>query len=116
MAGPGRSTKWTAPSQPRRGAAMLAIDTNVVVRFLTGDEPKQAAKARSLIERQDIFLAATVLQETEWVLRNDYGLERVAVIEALTKFAGLPRLTLEDPTRISKALAWAANGMDFADA
>src|ERR1041385_573755 len=54
---------------------MLAIDTNVVVRYLTSDHPKQAARAEALVERQDVFVATTVLLETEWVLRSAYGFE-----------------------------------------
>lgn len=95
---------------------MLAIDTNVIVRFLTGDEPAQAARAKALIEGQDIFVSATVLLEAEWVLRSAYGLEKAEVIAALVRLAGLPRLRLDDPVRISKALSWAGQGMDFADA
>ena len=92
---------------------MLAIDTNVLVRFLTGDEPAQAARA--LIESQDIFFSATVLLEAEWALRSAYGLDKAEVIAALGRLAGLPRLSLDDPARISKALSRAGQGMDFAD-
>jgi predicted nucleic-acid-binding protein len=95
---------------------MRAIDTNVVVRFLTGDHRNQAALARKLIENHDVFVATTVLLETEWVLRGAYGLDRAAIIAALTRLAGLPRVTLQDPARIAKALTWAAAGVDFADA
>jgi predicted nucleic acid-binding protein len=95
---------------------MLAIDTNVVVRFLTGDHPEQSATALALIEREDVFVTSTVLMETEWVLRSAYGLDKDRVIQTLTQFAGLPRLVLDEPARVATALAWAAEGMDFADA
>ena len=49
---------------------MDAIDTNVIVRYLTGDHPRQSAKARSLIETRPVHVATTVLLETEWVLRH----------------------------------------------
>ena len=42
-----------------------AIDTNVLIRFLTKDDPEQYAKARALIEGGDIFVATTVLLEVE---------------------------------------------------
>ena len=95
---------------------MLAIDANVVVRFLTGDEPAQAAIARALIEDQDTFVSATVMLEAEWVLRSGYGMAKADVIAALGRLAGLLRVELDDPARISKALSWAGQGMDFADA
>ena len=95
---------------------MLAIDTNIVVRFLTGDDPEQAAKARAVIGHEDIFVSSTVLMESEWVLRSAYGIEKARIIETLTRFAGLPGIPLDEPARIAMALAWAAEGLDFADA
>ena len=95
---------------------MRAVDTNVVVRFLTGDDAKQAAKARAVIGREAIFVPRTVLLETEWVLRQVYGHPAAEVIDALRALAGLPGLMLEDPTLTAKALEWAGQGMDFADA
>jgi predicted nucleic-acid-binding protein len=95
---------------------MRAIDTNVVVRFLTGDDAKQAAKARALVAEGDIFVATSVLLESEWVLRSAYGFDAKSVAGALRDFAGLPGVTLEDPALASRALDWAERGMDFADA
>ena len=95
---------------------MVAIDANVVVRFLTGDHPEQAARARALVEGEDVFVATTVLLETEWVLRSAYGFGRGAVIDALRAFAGLPRVRVEEPRRLAEALDRAAAGFDFADA
>jgi predicted nucleic-acid-binding protein len=52
---------------------MFAVDTNIVVRYLVNDSAAQAARARRLVEREDIFVPLTVLLETEWVLRGVYG-------------------------------------------
>jgi len=95
---------------------MLAIDTNVVVRYLTGDHPQQARKARALIDSEHVFVCTTVLLETEWVLRSVYGFTPAKVAKALSAFAGLPSVMLEDAAMIAKALDWTARGMDFADA
>ena len=95
---------------------MLAIDTNVIVRYLTGDQPGQFAKAKALIDGEDVFVCTTVLLETEWVLRSVYGYGPAQLAGALRAFAGLPRITLEDPTLAAKALDWMINGVDFADA
>ena len=94
---------------------MLAIDTNIVVRYLTGDHPEQSPKARALINSEDVFVCTTVLLETEWVLRSVYGLPPVQVARALGAFAGLPRVMLEDAALIAGALDWTVRGMDFAD-
>jgi predicted nucleic-acid-binding protein len=93
-----------------------AVDTNVVVRFLTGDEPAQTARARKLIAGGDIFVATSVLLETEWVLRSGYGFAVERLVQALRDFAGLPGVTLEDPQLAARALDWAEQGLDFADA
>ena len=95
---------------------MLAIDTDVIVRFLTGDDPAQARRARRLIETEAVFVATTVLLETEWVLRSAYGYSATLAREALTAFAGLPRVALEDAPLIATALERMARGMDLADA
>lgn len=95
---------------------MRAIDTNVVVRYLTGDHPDQSPRAKALIDGQAVFVPVTVLLETEWVLRSAYGYARAEVIQALRAFGGLPTVTLEDADRVAEALDRAADGMDFADA
>ncbi len=95
---------------------MLAIDTNVVVRYLTGDHPEHSPQARALIDSHEVFVGTTVLLEAEWVLRSAYGYPPAQVGAALQAFAGLPGVRLEDPTLAATALDWMTGGMDFADA
>jgi predicted nucleic-acid-binding protein len=95
---------------------MLAVDTNIVVRLLTADDPEQSLAARELVNGADIFVASTVLLETEWVLRSTYGFSPTRIAEKLQAFVGLPQLTLEAPDAVAAALNWMAAGMDFADA
>jgi predicted nucleic acid-binding protein len=95
---------------------MLAVDTNLIVRYLTGDHPGQSAKARAVIDGEDVFVSITVLLETEWVLRGVYGFDSARVCAALRGFAGLPRVSLEDPALVATALDRTAQGLDFADA
>ena len=94
---------------------MLAIDTNLIVRYLVGDDPGQAARARRLIDNNDVFVCTTVLLETEWVLRSVYGFSAAQCAKALSDFAGLPGVSLEDAAAAVKALDWIRQGMDFAD-
>jgi predicted nucleic acid-binding protein len=44
---------------------MLAIDTNLIVCYLTADHPKQSKKAKALIDSEEVFICTTVLLETE---------------------------------------------------
>lgn len=94
---------------------MLALDTNIIVRYLTADDQEQFAKARALIDGEDVYVCTTVLLETR-VLRRGYRFGRDQIIAALTAFAGLPRITLEDPALAGKALEWTRSGLDFAEA
>lgn len=95
---------------------MLAIDTNIVVRYLAADHLEQSRKAKALIDSKKVFVAVTVLLESEWVLRSVYGFSPNDVARALAAFAGLPNVTVEDANLAAKALDWARRGMDFADA
>jgi len=63
---------------------VLALDTNVIVRYLTADHPEQFAKASVLIDGEDVYVCTTVLLETEWVLRGGYRFSREEIIAALT--------------------------------
>ena len=94
---------------------MLAIDTNLIVRYLVGDHPGQAARSRKMIDNNDVFVCTTVLLETEWVLRSVYGFSAAHCAKALADFAGLPRVSLEDAAATAKALGWVQQDMDFAD-
>ena len=95
---------------------MLALDTNVVVRYLTGDDPEQAARARAAIDAGPVFVSTTVLLECDRVLRSVYGFGGEEVAAALRAFAGLPTVSVESPAMLAEALERAAAGMDLADA
>lgn len=95
---------------------MLAIDTNLVIRYLTGDHPQQSPRARALVDGQPVFAAVTAILEAEWVLRSAYGYRPADVTRALRAFAGLPTVSVEDELIVASALDLAERGMDFADA
>lgn len=95
---------------------IVSIDTNVIVRFLTKDEPRQFEKAISLIRDNQIFVPDTVVLETEWVLRFAYKFDPRSITEALRHFLGLDNVSVEDPARLDLALDWHEQGLDFADA
>jgi predicted nucleic-acid-binding protein len=95
---------------------MQAVDTNIIVRYLTGDDPAQSDKARRLIGHEPVFVPRTVLLEVEWVMRGVYEMPSERIIPALRALAGLPGVSVEDPALVAKAMDWADGGMDFADA
>jgi len=95
---------------------MTAVDTSVVVRLLTQDDPKQAAAARSLFAAGPIWISKTVLLETGWVLRSLYGFDEAAVSDALAKLLGLKNVHTEDKASMADAFALTAQGIEVADA
>jgi predicted nucleic-acid-binding protein len=95
---------------------MLAVDTNIVVRYLTRDDRRQFEQAVATIEGADTYVCLTVLLETEWVLRSVYRYRPQRVVQALRGLVGLPRITIEEPAVADLALEWAEGGLDFADA
>src|SRR5579872_5826131 len=95
---------------------MLAVDTNVVVRYLARDDARQTSRADELFRAKPILILKSVLLETEWVLRFSYGFDRELIAKALRGLAGLPNVGVEEPTAVGRALDWFADGMDFADA
>ena len=95
---------------------MRAVDSNVLVRFLTADDRKQAQAARRVIEAGDIFIGTTVILETEWVLRAGYGFAPTVIAAAFHGLGGLPGISIEEPVEIAQALDSMLAGMDFAAA
>ena len=100
---------------------MLALDTNVLIRYLVRDDAPQYRRARRLIIRElmkgePVLVSLLVLLETEWVLRTRYELgktERLMTISALLDTADL---TFEDEACTEQALySWKDSSADFAD-
>ncbi len=95
---------------------MISVDTNIIVRLLTKDDPSQYRKAFSLFKKENIYIPTTVVLETEWVLRYAYDFTSSNIISAFRSLFGLPNVELEDPVETAQALDWNEQGMDFADA
>ncbi|MBN8428223.1 MAG: type II toxin-antitoxin system VapC family toxin [Xanthomonadales bacterium] len=95
---------------------MITIDTNVLVRLLTGDHPVQSRASRALFASEDIFIPDTVWLETEWVLRAAYDLSRDDIGHAFKQVCGLPNVRVNDARRLAQIIDWHLLGFDFADA
>ena len=97
---------------------MIAVDTNILVRYAVKDDRDQAALATDYLARNRCFVLKTVLLELAWVLSSPagYNLPRENVHERLLHILGLPDIETEDAPHVAQALTWYAEGMDFADA
>lgn len=101
---------------------MIAADTNVVVRFLTEDDPEQAVKARHLFEQlaskdNPVLLNDVVLAEIAWVLRAQYGYAREDILTVMDKLVGADQIEVSDPPTVRRAIvATRTSQAGFADA
>jgi len=102
---------------PLNGDDMVAVGTNVIVRFLTRDDEAQYQKAyRIFAESEQLFIPTTVILETEWVLRFSYRFPSDRIGYALSGLLGLNNVITENKAAVLSALACHQQGMDFADA
>lgn len=93
-----------------------AVDTNILVRLLAKDDSRQWKQASGLLEADTIVVPATVLLETEWVLRSAFGYDRAVVSLLFAGLLGLPNVEFVEEERVVTAVSLHKEGMDFADA
>ena len=101
---------------------MAALDTNVLVRWLTNDDSKQSAVVASLLEAtakndERLFVPVTVMLETEWVLRSRYRFDKPSVTAALDSLLCVAELEFQSEPALEQSL-WLfkqAGAPDFAD-
>jgi len=95
---------------------MIALDTNVLARYLLNDDAAQAATATRLLSRKQTFTAPpTVLLELAWVLKAN-GCTREEIAKGLRLLFGLPNFKPKEFEAVCHALQWFEQGMDFGDA
>lgn len=95
---------------------MIAIDTNVLVRFVVDDDHEQADRAEALLRANQVLIPRTVLLESEWVLRSRYRCGREAIGALLEMLLSTENLVVEAADQVEQALRWYRLGADFADA
>lgn len=83
---------------------MRAIDTNVLVRLITGDDTRQAAAAAEFV-RAGAWVSHLVLAETSWVLTSVYELDPEQVASAVEMLLDHQDLTIQDADVVTRALA-----------
>ena len=95
---------------------MIAIDTNILVRILTNDDPIQARRAVKILQSDDVFIPKTVILETQWVLHHAYAINKAYIISSFQKLLGLSNIFPENSETVTQAISWYEQGLDFADA
>jgi len=99
------------------GQIMEAIDTNVLVRYITGDDETQLKKTTRLIESDEPKLVnPIVLIELSWVLNSVYKLPRDAIAKTLKEIGRCGYLIYKRPKPVNAAIECFTDGYDLADA
>ena len=99
---------------PLTRAGLKVVDTNIVTRIIVQDDPAQVAVIDSLLQ-ESLFVPATVLLETVWVLSSVYRMERTAIADALSRLLELPAIEVENPDLLIWAIERFRGGADFGD-
>ena len=100
---------------------MIALDTNVLIRLLTQDDPKQAAIAAKWVgeaesRKEALFLNRIVLCELVWVLSGAYGFSKSKIIRILEELLSTENLVVENRDIVFEALKdYAGANADFVD-
>lgn len=88
---------------------MIAVDTNVIVRFLVRDDETQAAAVRRRLkqaeaERERLLVPLLVVLETIWVLESAYGKSRHEVLDAIEDMRQMPVFEFEKDEVVERVL------------
>ena len=95
---------------------MIALDTNILARLLLADDAAQLARVKSLLGKKQNYTAPiTVMLELVWVLEaNDCAPPDIE--RGIKLLLGLANFKPANAQELKQALAWYADGLDFADA
>ncbi|MBA3748781.1 MAG: PIN domain-containing protein [Solirubrobacterales bacterium] len=114
----GRRDQPNAPTTRREATLSAFVDTNVLIRHLTGDPPAMAARATAVLaEPGPLLLADVVVAECVYVLESYYEVEPARVAELMRAAIAMPSIETVDPDSLLRALAiYDLDRVDFAEA
>ena len=93
----------------------IAVDTNVLVRYLTWDDEGQAIEAARAIEEADAIVVPTiVLCELVWVLKRVYRYREPEIVDILRRFVAIRAVEIDRPAA-EAGIAMLTRGGNFAD-
>jgi predicted nucleic-acid-binding protein len=101
---------------------VIGLDTNILIRYLTQDDPAQAAKATEILERRLTpknpgFVSVVAMVETVWVLDRAYDLTAQEIAAAVERLLQVEVLAIENEQEVFTAMIALKQGrVSFADA
>jgi predicted nucleic-acid-binding protein len=86
---------------------MKGIDTNILIRFLTGDDELQAKKVYNIFkkaesEKNELFVPLLVILELIWVLESVYEIHRTEILESISELTLMPILKFEHQSALQQ--------------
>lgn len=100
---------------------MIGLDTNVLVRYLTQDDPVQSRRATEFIDRQLTegnpgYVSTVVMAETVWVLERAYDLENAEIADCIERILQTAVIVVQNEQEVFAAMAVLKDGLgSFAD-
>lgn len=95
----------------------VLLDTNVVIRHLTGDPPEMAKRAtRFLASEAELVLADVILAECVYVLESVYRIDRVGVAQLMRAALMLPTISADVGALFRALEIYEVDRLDFAEA
>ena len=108
----------TRRARAERRPLTAFVDTNVLIRHLTGDPPEMAARATALLAAgEELLLADLIVAECVYVLESFYEVPRARVAELMRAAIALPSIRVTDEPSLLRALeVYELERLDFAEA
>lgn len=100
---------------------MKAVDTNILTRFLVGDDELQAKKAYSIFkkaesEKRELFVPILVVLEMIWVLESVYDIARTEILDSISDLLLMPILKFDQQSALQQLVHFAqGNKYDLSD-
>jgi predicted nucleic-acid-binding protein len=95
---------------------MLSVDTNIIVRLIVDDDPKQSRIIRAMLRDEPFWIGKTIILEMIWVLRSTYRYDTSTIQEFLEVLVSMENVKVEDEDQMIQALDLMSHGVDPADA
>ena len=94
------------------------VDTNILIRHLTGDPPAQAARAtRFLADADELLLVDLIVAEVVYVLESYYEVERPRIADMVRAIIGFEPIRVVDDDLVLRAIeVYELDRLDFAEA
>ena len=106
----------------KKGEDRAVIDTNLLIRFLTEDDPEKAKAVETLLGKAGkgeirILIPSVVIAELVWVLKSFYDMQTGEISELVGAVLNTPGLDTQDKSILREALkTFERKGIDFVDA